>query len=623
MAVAAERIALGRPRGLSRLVESLTSVDHKRIGVRYLVTASAFFLAGGIEAAAIRLQLARPNEHVLSPEAYDQVFSMHGITMIFLFVTPMLSGFANYFLPLQLGARDMAFPRLNALSYWVFLAAGIFMYVGLARGSAPNDGWFNYVPLSESHASHGVNIDFYALGLIFLGISTTAGGVNFIVTIAKLRAPGMSVSRIPLFAWAMLATSLAVVFAIPALTVACFLLELERKYGFHFFDNAAGGQPLLWQHLFWIFGHPDVYIIFLPAVGIVGTIVPTFARRPMVARSWVALATLATGLLGFGVWAHHMFATGLTQVSAIIVAAASMAIALPSGIQVFAWIGTLASGRPVVRTPLLFVLGFLVTFVIGGLSGVMFAAIPFDQQVTDSYFVVAHFHYVLFGGAVFPILAGLHFWLPKITGRMLDERLGRLSFWLVFVGFNVAFFPMHISGLLGMPRRVYTYPGDMGWSGLNLLSSIGSLVLVVGMLAVLANIAWSLVGGAVAGPDPWGGETLEWTTTSPPPVHNFEEIPVVHSAEPNWDRDPDKHPERVELALEHSTLTTSTFMGRLEAELPMPTASWAPLALALSLAVLFAGVLAGLDWLAGAGAAAGALSIAAWHWPPQPDEAPV
>ena len=533
--------------------------------------------------------------------------------MIFLFVTPMLFGFGNYLLPLQLGARDMAFPRLNALSYWVFLSAGIFLYTGFARGTAPDDGWFNYVPLSESHFTPGANIDFYGLGLIFLGISTMAGAVNFLVTAAKLRAPGMSVSRIPLYCWAMVATSLAVVFAVPALTVACFLLELERKYGFHFYDVAAGGQPLLWQHLFWIFGHPDVYIIFLPAVGIVSAIIPAFARRPMVARTWVALATVATGLLGFGVWAHHMFATGLTQAAAIIVAAASMTIAIPAGVQVFAWIATLATGRPVIKTPLLFVLGFVVTFVIGGLSGVMFAAIPFDQQVTDTYFVVAHFHYVLFGGAVFPILAGLHFWLPKITGRLLDERLGRASFWLVFTGFNLAFFPMHITGLLGMPRRVYTYPSGMGWATLNLLSTLGSAVLAIGLLAILANILWSLHGGAVAGPDPWGGDTLEWSTSSPPPAHNFDAIPVVRSAEPNWDSD--ETDEVIPLKLEHSTLTSSPLRGALDVELPMPGDSLSPLAVAVGLALLFAGLIAGLDWLAALGAGAGVIALGVWHWP--------
>ena len=365
----------------------------------------------------MRMQLAGPNRRLLSPEMYDQLFSMHGVTMIFLFITPMLSGFGNYFVPLQIGARDMAFPRLNALGYWIFLASGLFLYSSLVLGIAPDDGWFNYAPLSS--ASPGSNIDFYGLGLIFVGISTTIGAVNFIVTMARLRAPGMSLNRMPLFCWSVLATSLSIVFALPALTLDCLLLELQRKWGFHFFDAAHGGDALLWQHLFWIFGHPDVYIIFLPAVGIVSTIIPVFSQRPMVAQSWVILATMATAFLGFGVWVHHMFAVGLPQITMTFFAAASMTIAIPSGIQVFAWLATILTGRPVIRTPFLFIIGFIVTFVIGGLSGVMFAVIPFDQQVTDSYFVVAHFHYVLFGGAVFPILAAIHYWLPKMSGRLL------------------------------------------------------------------------------------------------------------------------------------------------------------------------------------------------------------
>jgi cytochrome c oxidase subunit I len=594
-------------------VSWLTTVDHKRIGVRYLITAFAFFLAGGVEALTLRTQLARPESRLLSPEAYDQLFSMHGVTMIFLFVTPMLSGFGNYFVPLMIGARDMAFPRLNAFGYWVFLGAGLFLYTGLALGSAPNNGWFNYAPLSSDTFSPGSNIDFYALGLIFVGISTTAGGINFIVTIAKLRAPGMSINRMPLFCWAVFATSLSIVFAIPALTAASGLLELERLWGFHFFDTAAGGDPVLWQHLFWIFGHPDVYIIFLPAVGIVSTIVPVFSRRPIVAYTWVALATMATAVLGFGVWVHHMFAVGLPQISMTFVAAASTMIAIPSGVQVFAWIGTVLTGTPVLRTPFLYVLGFVVTFVIGGLSGVMFAAIPFDQQVTDSYFVVAHFHYVLFGGAVFPILAAIFYWTPKITGRLLPERLGVASFWLVFVGFNLAFFPMHLTGLLGMPRRVYTYPDGIGWDALNLLSTIGAFVLALGILAVSAAVVFSLRRGEPAGDDPWGANTLEWATSSPPPPYNFDQIPVVRSANPLWDHA--SGPSVAVLAEGHQTPETSPLAGDPQLSLHMPGESWWPLGFGVALAVLFAGLVANLNWLAILGALLVALAIAGWHFP--------
>jgi cytochrome c oxidase subunit 1/cytochrome c oxidase subunit I+III len=591
----------------------LGTVDHKRIGVRYLVTASAFFLAGGVEAALLRAQLARPEQRLLGPEAYDQVFSMHGITMIFLFVTPMLSGFGNYLVPLQIGARDMAFPRLNAFGYWVFLAAGLFLYVGMALGSAPNNGWFNYAPLSGDTYSPGSNIDYYAIGLVFLGISTTAGAINFIVTILKLRAPGMSINRMPLFCWAMLATSLSIVFAVPSLTVASGLLELQREWGFHFFDVSGGGDPVLWQHLFWIFGHPDVYIIFLPAVGIVSTVIPVFARRPVVAYTWVALATMATALLGFGVWVHHMFAIGLPQVSMSFFAAASTIIAIPSGIQVFSWLGTLITGRPVIRTPLLYVLGFVVTFVIGGLSGVMFAAIPFDQQVTDSYFVVAHFHYVLFGGAVFPIFAAIHHWFPKITGRMYREGLGVASFWLVFVGFNLTFFPMHVAGLLGMPRRVYTYPSGMGWDAYNLLSSAGAVVLVAGTVVIAVNVVLSRLTGAPAGPDPWGANTLEWSTASPPPPYNFERIPRVRSADPLWDGR--SGPSDLVLPEGHKTTATMPLDADPAAVLEMPAESLTPLVAAAAIALVCAGLIAGLDWLAIAAGVLTAVVLALWHGP--------
>jgi cytochrome c oxidase subunit 1/cytochrome c oxidase subunit I+III len=595
------------------VVSWFATVDHKRIGTRYMVTALTFFFLGGLEAAAMRAQLARADSRILSPEAYDQLFSMHGITMIFLFVTPMLSGFGNYVVPLQLGARDMAFPKLNALGYWIFLGAGVFMYSGLVLGKAPDVGWFNYVPLASSQFDSGPNIDFYGLGLIFLGISTTAGAVNFIVTILKLRAPGMSLNRIPLFCWAVLGTSFAILFAIPALTAASALLELDRLFGFHFFDLSAGGDPVLWQHLFWIFGHPDVYIIFLPAVGIVSTVVPTFARRPMVAYTWVALSTMMIAFLGFGVWVHHMFAVGLPQLTITFFAAASLVIAIPSGVQVFAWLATLVGGRPVLKTPLLYVLGFLLVFVIGGVTGVMFAVIPFDQQVTDTYFVVAHFHYVLFGGAVFPILAGIHYWLPKISGRMPSEGLGQLSFWLVFTGFNLGFFPMHISGLLGMPRRVYTYPGDMGWGTLNLLSTIGAYVLAIGLVVVAVNIVLTYVRGEPAGDDPWGAPTLEWATSSPPPPYNFASVPIVRSATPLWDDS--SHPTNVTLAEGHQTTETSLLEGDPQRALHMPSESLVPLAFAVALALVFVGLIFETWWIAIVAGALAALALGAWHWP--------
>jgi cytochrome c oxidase subunit 1/cytochrome c oxidase subunit I+III len=606
------------------LVSFLTTVDHKKIGVRYLVTAFAFFVAAGFEALAMRAQLARPNEDLVGPGTFNQLFSLHGVTMIFLFVTPMLSGFGNYLVPLMIGARDMAFPRLNAFSYWVFLASGLFIYASVPFGLAPNNGWFNYAPLSETTYTPDLNVDFYALGLTFLTISTTAGAVNFIVTILKLRAPGMSINRMPLFCWAVLTTSFAIVFALPSLTVANTMLELDRKFGFHFYDIDGGGDPLLWQHLFWIFGHPDVYIIFLPAVGIVSSIVPVFSQRPLVAYAWVALATVLTGIVGFGVWVHHMFATSLPQVSMTFFSAASFMIVIPSGIQVFAWIATVLAGRPVLRTPFLFVLGFVVVFVIGGLTGVMFAAVPFDQQTTDSYFVVAHFHYVLFGGAVFPIIAGIHYWLPKLSGRMFSERAGKLSFWLVFIGFNLAFFPMHISGLLGMPRRVYTFPEGLGWDAYNLLSTIGAFVLALGILVVAANVVWTLVRGAPAASDPWGGNTLEWSTSSPPPHYNFAVLPVVRSADPNWDlqdrRQDALRLERGELVLAdgHQTLATSVIDADTVDVLHMPSESIWPLLLALAFTVVFAGLLLDHYLLAIFGGLLAGGAVAGWHRP-QPE----
>jgi cytochrome c oxidase subunit I+III len=573
----------------------LGTVDHKRIGKRYIYTAFAFFLIGGLEAVLVRAQLARPDESLIGPQAFNELFSMHGITMIFFFVTPMLFGFGNFFVPLQIGARDMAFPRLNAFGYWIFLFSGLFLYSSFLVGRAPDNGWFNYTPFSTKPFSPGLNADYYTLGLIFLGISTTVGAINFIVTIFKMRAPGMSIVRMPLYIWAILATSFAVVFALPSLTMANVMLELDRKLGFHFFDTTHGGSSILWQHLFWIFGHPDVYIIFLPAVGIVSSIIPVFSRRRIIGYIWLALATMATGVIGFGVWVHHMFAVGLPNLSMAFFSAASLLITIPSGVQMFAWLATIVAGKPVLKTPMLFVLGFLFVFVIGGVTGVMFAAVPFDQQITDSYFVVAHFHYVLFGGAVFPIFAAIHYWVPKMWGRLMDEGLGKLSFWLMFLGFNLTFFPMHVSGLLGMPRRIYTYHGGLGWDIWNLLATIGSFVLSLGILVTVFNFFKSRRTGVLAGPDPWGGESLEWATSSPPPPYNFVEIPIVKSGEPLWDqpelRVPGVRVPELTFAERHETIGTTVLDAQPEIILPMPEESYTPVATAFGIAVLFAGTL--------------------------------
>ena len=596
-----------------------STVDHKRIGMRYLYTGFFFFVAGGIESLLMRAQLAQSQLHVLAPEAYNQLFTMHGVTMMFLFATPVLSGFGNFMVPLQIGARDMAFPRLNAFGYWVFVASGIFMYSAFVIGRAPDAGWFSYTPVADQRYNVGVNIDFYTLGLIFIGISATAGAINFIVTIFKLRAPGMSINRVPIFVWGELAMALQIVFALPALTVACLMLTLQRNWGFHFFDTSGG--DLLWQHLFWIFGHPEVYIIALPAFGIASTILPSATRRRIVGYTYIVLAELAVALLGFGVWVHHMFATGLPEISMSYISLISFMIAIPSGVQVFAWLATIVAGKPVLRTSFLFVAGFIVVFVIGGLSGVMFAAIPFNQATTDSYFVVAHMHYVLVGGAVFPMFAAIYHWVPKMSGRLLSENAGKWSFWLMFVGFNATFFPQHILGLMGQPRRVYTYQPGLGWDDLNLLSTVGAFVLAVGIVVTFVNWFWALRRGPAAGNDPWGAETLEWATTSPPPHYNFETVPQVRSREPVWDqtdlRDGAQPPDAGGRPLDagHLQLSTSMLDAAPEAAFGMPHESPWPALLTLALTTLFFGALTHTLLVAAVGGAGVAIGIAGWLWP--------
>ncbi|HEV3400885.1 MAG TPA: cytochrome c oxidase subunit I [Acidimicrobiales bacterium] len=606
------------PRGLG---EWISTVDHKRIGMRYFYTGMVFFVIGGVQSLLMRMQLAGPDLELLNPEAYDQLFTMHGLTMMFLFAMPVLSGFGNYFVPLMIGARDMAFPRLNAFGYWVLLGAGIFMYSSFFIGQAPNAGWFNYVPLAGEEFTPGINIDFYTLGLIFLGISSTGGAINFIVTIFKLRAPGMTLKRIPIFVWGELAMALQIVFALPALSLGAILLTLERKFGFHFFNTEGGGDPLLWQHLFWIFGHPEVYIVALPGFGIASAVIPTWCRRPMVGYTYIVIGELAVALVGFGVWVHHMFAVGLPNVTVSFISLASFMVAIPSGIQVFAWLATLVSGRPKLSTPTLFVLGFIIIFVVGGVTGVMFAAVALDQALHDTYFVVAHLHYVLVGSAVFPIFAAIYHWGPKMTGRILNDQWGKVSFWLMFVGFNLAFFPQHILGLLGMPRRVYTYEEGLGWDALNLASTIGAFMLALGILVTFVNWYTSKARGPVAGNDPWKGETLEWYTSSPPPHYNFVTVPTVKSREPMWDQ-----PELAEgfqappdggrsLTGGHVTLSTSMLDARPQAVVHMPHASPWPFWLSVAMTVLFFFLL--VEWwiLAIVAFLACVSGMVGWYWP--------
>ncbi len=599
----------------SGLWHILTIVDHKVIGIRYMVTAFLFFILGGTEAVLMRIQLGSPENTFLSPDVYNQLFTMHGTTMIFFFATPMLFGFGNYLVPLMLGSRDMAFPRLNAFGYWVFLFSGLFMYASFLVGTAPNGGWFAYVPLTSLQYSPGPNLDFWGLGLIFLSIASTAGAANFIVSIFKMRAPGMSINRMPLFIWTILVTSFAVIFAVPPLTTANIFLVLERNFGFHFFESQYGGNPLLWQHLFWIFGHPDVYIIFLPAVGIVSEIVQVFSRRVIVGYTLLATAAVATVIIAFGVWVHHMFAVGISPMATDLFSLASVVIGIPAGIQIFAWLSTILTGRPRFALPLGWIAGFVFVFVIGGLSGVMFPAASFDQQVTDSYFVVAHFHYVLFGGAVFPIFGGLYYWFPKITGKFMNRRLGWWNFWFVFIGFNLTFFPQHIAGLLGMPRRIYTYQAGLGWDTVNLISTIGSLVLAFGILLYVINLIYSLNRGEKAGGNPWHAATLEWATTSPPEVYNFRDIPTVASRVPLWDEHDESETAALTDPYARETLVSTLLDAQPESRLIMPESSIVPLILALTLVLVFAGLLLHVLVMTVIGAVLSLIGVGWWLWP--------
>jgi cytochrome c oxidase subunit I len=600
-----------------------TTVDHKEIGIRYIVTAFIFLALGGIEALIMRLQLAGPDLTLLTPEQYNDLFSTHGMTMIFLYASPILSGFSNYLWPLLLGSRDMAFPRMNALSYWIYLASGLFLYAGFLTGNGPNDGWFNYVPYAERDYNPGLNQDFYALGMVLLGISTTVGAANFIVTAFRTRAPGMSLNRLPIQIWGTLTASVANLLVIPAVSLAFFLLWLDRQYGTHFFDNAAGGQPLLWQHLFWIFGHPWVYAIVLPAMGMVSEGLPVFCRRPLVGYSLVALSTVATMILGFGVWVHHMFATGLPSLGLSFFSGASIAIVVPSAVAVFAWLATITLGRPVITTAFLFFSSMILMFVIGGVSGFMTASVPVDWQLTDTYFIVAHIHYVLIGINVFPVLGATYYWFPKMTGRLLDERLGRWNFWLTFIGFNLAFLPMHLTGLWGMPRRVYTYAEGQGWDTLNLITTIGSYVLALGVLLFIVNVWKSLRTGAVAGNNPWGAATLEWSTTSPPPPYNFAVIPTVASRLPLWEDRLAEEPARSSLdrgmLLDSGkeTIGTTALDGAPDMVLEMPEDTIAPFILALGTAVLFVGLLLKTWTVVVIGGVIAGLALLVWLWPRQ------
>jgi cytochrome c oxidase subunit I len=563
----------------------LTTVDHKRIGILYGSSAFIFFLVGGIEALIMRLQLARPDNTLVGPERFNELFTMHGTTMIFLAVMPLSAAFFNYMIPLMIGARDVAFPRLNALSYWIFLSGALFLNSSWLFGLAPDGGWFGYANLTSTQFSPRHTIDFWMLGLQILGVSSMLAGFNFLVTIINMRAPGMTLMRMPVFVWMSFVTQFLLVLAFPAITVALILLMFDRFFGTLFYAPAAGGDPLLWQHLFWIFGHPEVYILILPAMGIVSEVLPTFSRKPLFGAPVVIYSGIMIGFFGFGVWSHHMFSVGMGPVADAAFSISTMLIAVPTGVKILNWIGTLWGGTIRFKTPLYFSLGFIAMFTMGGLSGVMHASPPVDLQQTDTYFVVAHFHYVLFGGSVFGLFSGIYYWWPKITGKLLDERLGLWHFWLMMVGFNMTFFPQHYLGLVGMPRRIYTYAPDLGWGFWNLVSTIGAFLIAVSLLFFIANVIKTRRSGTVAGNDPWDARTLEWAIPSPPPVYNFARLPQVQDRDDFWlQKHGDGHggaPRPKPAAVTAAEI----------AAIHMPPTSFWPLLLGLSLAVMVSGLL--------------------------------
>ncbi|MDA2918129.1 cytochrome c oxidase subunit I [Desulfobacterota bacterium AH_259_B03_O07] len=512
------------------------SVDHKQIGIMYFIAALSFFCIGGLEALLMRIQLSRPDNNFIDPELFNQLFTMHGTTMVFLVIMPFLIGLGVYLIPLMIGARDMAFPRLNALSFWVVVFGGLLLYYPFITQSGATDvGWFAYTPLSEKPYSLNNGPTYWALALLCTGIGSVASGINNIITIITLRAPGMTMRRIPLFVWLLLVTSFLLAFAIPILNAGLVTLLLDRILEANFFAPSSGGSAILWQNVFWGFGHPEVYILVLPAFAIICEVIPVFSRQPIFGYGFMVGSAIAIGLLAFGVWGHHMFAVGLGVPFNTYFSLASMLIAVPTGVKIFTWIATMWGGKIYFATAMMFATAFVIEFVIGGLSGVAFAAAPLTWQLTDSYFVVAHIHYVLFGGSMFAIFAGIYYWFPKWTGRMLSERIGKCHFWLMLIGFNLTFLFQHMVGLLGMPRRVYTYPDLPSWNWLNLLSTIGACVLGFSVLIFIFNIFFSLRKGKIAGNNPWNAWTLEWLAASPPPVHNFDEVPRIHSARPLWD----------------------------------------------------------------------------------------
>ncbi|HUF32938.1 MAG TPA: cytochrome c oxidase subunit I [Acidimicrobiales bacterium] len=602
----------------------LTSVDHKKIGIMYGATAMVFFAIGGLEALLIRTQLATPDGQVLSEQAYNQAFTMHGTTMVFLVIMPMLAAFANYLIPLMIGARDVAFPRLNALSYWIFLAGGLFLYSSFFLGGAPDNGWTSYAPLSNNLAySPGMGQDFWTLGLQITGIASLASAVNLIVTVINMRAPGMTLMRMPIFVWMSLVAQFLLLFAIPVITVALFLLMFDRLFGANFFNVAEGADPLLWQHLFWIFGHPEVYILILPAFGIISEVIPAFARKPLFGYPFMVFSGVAIGFMGWGVWAHHMFASGLGPVSVAAFSLSTMFIAVPTGVKIFNWIATLWNGKLNFTVPMLFAVALVSQFVIGGLSGVTHSVAPHDTQQHDTYYIVAHFHYVLFGGSMFGIFAGVYFWWPKVFGRMLSETIGKAHFWLMFAGFNLTFGPMHILGLQGQPRRTATYAEGMGWDLMNQLATWGSYLIAASFLLWIFNVVKSRANPP-AGADPWDARTLEWSISSPPPAHNFDIEPTVSQLDEWWHRKygEDDHGVIVRRDDYEWMSVVGPEEGGTSAPPPesihLPSPSYWPIVLALGLPLIAYGLLF-TYWLSALGGLVLIASVYGWSLEPSVD----
>jgi cytochrome c oxidase subunit I+III len=599
------------------LMGFLTDNHHTTIGRRFIITAFAFFILGGIEALLMRIQLARPENTFLTNDLYNQLFTTHGTTMMFLFAVPVMEGVGVYFIPLMIGSRSMAFPRLNQFAYFSYLTGGLLLYTGLFLNIGPDAGWFSYTPLSGPEFSPGKRVDVWAQMITFTEIAALCGGVNMVATILKHRAPGMSLNRMPLFVWSQLITSVMVVFSLPAVMVASSMLASDRLVATHFFNHAEGGDHLLWQHLFWFFGHPEVYIIFIPATGFMSTLVSAFTRRPVLGYVGFVLSMVATGFIGFGVWVHHMFTTGLPQIGTTFFTASSVLISIPTAYQIFAWTATIFRGKLILKTPMFYVLGFLFVFIVGGLTGVMLASVPLDYQLHDTYFVVAHLHYVLIGGAIFPLLGVMHYWFPKMSGRMLSEKAGLWAFALIFLGFNLVFFPMHQLGLVGMPRRVYTYLETLGWTQLNQLATLGASILGIGLLIYVINVIVSLRRGAVAGNDPWKSFSLEWSTTSPPPDYNFDYLPTTRDRYELWSAAPDQPHVSGLPADKRTTLITKLMDAEPDHIHELPRATIWPFLLAVANAV---GIITAIftPWGIPLGMLLAAIPLIRWFWPYPP-----